>query len=79
MTGVSREVPIDAPKDKVWATLANLGAIQNYNPMVARSYYTSDTRTGVGANPPLRFLTGRVGGGTGGSLGGRQRIQHRSV
>lgn len=55
MTGVLREVKIDAPKDKVWATLADLAAIQNYNPMVARSYYTSDTRTGTGATRHCDF------------------------
>lgn len=55
MTGVSREVQLDAPKDKVWTTLVNLGAIQNYNPMVARSYYTSETRTGIGATRHCDF------------------------
>lgn len=55
MTGVLREVKIDAPKDKVWATLADLAAIQNYNPMVARSYYSSDTRTRIGATHHCDF------------------------
>lgn len=55
MPGVLREVQIDAPKDKVWSTLANLGTIQNYNPMVAKSYYTSEARTGVGASRHCDF------------------------
>ena len=50
MTRVSHSIRIEAPTEDVWATLADLGAIQDYNPGVSRSYYTSEQREGVGAS-----------------------------
>ncbi len=55
MPSVSRAVQIEASKDQVWLTLADLGAIQNYNPMVVKSYYTSDSRAGIGATRHCDF------------------------
>jgi len=55
MPSISRVVQIDAPKDQVWMTLADLGAIQNYNPMVTKSHYTSETRAGIGATRHCDF------------------------
>lgn len=49
MSQVSGQTRINAPAEKVWATLADLAAVQNYSPGVAKSYYTSDDKEGVGA------------------------------
>lgn len=50
MTTITHEVRINAPKEKVWAILADLGGIQTFNPNVSKSYYTSDSKEGVGAS-----------------------------
>jgi carbon monoxide dehydrogenase subunit G len=49
MSRINSEIEINAPREKVWAVLADLGAIQNFNPGVKKSYYTSEAREGVGA------------------------------
>jgi carbon monoxide dehydrogenase subunit G len=50
MTRFSNEIRIDAPKETVWAKIADLGAIQEYHPGVSSSHYTSEEREGVGAS-----------------------------
>ncbi len=44
-----REVWIDAPKEKVWAALADFGNIYVFNPNVPTSYSTSEKTSGLGA------------------------------
>ncbi len=50
MTQLTTEVHIDAPKEKVWEVLANLGDIYKWNPGVASSHWTSEQKQGVGAS-----------------------------
>ncbi|UCC71469.1 MAG: SRPBCC family protein [Gemmatimonadota bacterium] len=50
MTSFSGEIRINAPKEKVWEVIADLGGIQAYHPGVRKSYYTSEQREGVGAS-----------------------------
>lgn len=50
MTSISEEVWIDAPKERVWETIANLGAIQDFHPGVTKSYYNTGPREGLGAS-----------------------------
>ncbi len=50
MTKLSSQVRIEAPAEQVWATLADLAAVQDYSTGVAKAYYTSDVREGVGAS-----------------------------
>lgn len=49
MQHVSKEIHINASKDKVWAALAGLGSVQNFHPGVKKSYYTSTEKAGIGA------------------------------
>ena len=49
MTKVSGHIVINAPKEKVWEVISDLGAISVWHPGVANSYYTSKQREGVGA------------------------------
>ncbi len=49
MTKITGEVKINAPKDKVWPIVADLGAIQVFHPGVSKSYYTSEAKEGIGA------------------------------
>ncbi len=50
MTRISDSVKIDAPKEDVWAAIADLGDIQQFHPGVKKSYYTTEQREGVGAS-----------------------------
>ena len=49
MPKLSSEIQIDAPKEKVWAILADLETVQHYDPAITKAYYTSEVRDGVGA------------------------------
>ncbi len=46
---VTSSTNIDAPQDKVWSTLADLGSIYKWNPGVTHSHSTSDATQGEGA------------------------------
>lgn len=65
MTKLTSAILINAPKEKVWAVLADLGAASAWNPTVTDSHYTSDGREGVGASrrcdlPDGSFVEERV-------------------
>ena len=49
MPRFSTQIRIDAPKEKVWEVLADLGSIYKWNPGVAHSRSTSDSTGGEGA------------------------------
>ncbi len=46
---VTSTINIDAPADKVWSVLADLGGIYKWNPGVAHSHSTSELTQGEGA------------------------------
>ena len=46
---VTSSTNIDAPADKVWSVLADLGSIYKWNPGVAKSHTTSELTQGEGA------------------------------
>jgi uncharacterized protein YndB with AHSA1/START domain len=50
MTQLQHEIHVDAPPEKVWAVLADLEAVQHYNPGVKHAKYASTLREGVGAS-----------------------------
>ena len=50
MATIIKEVEINAPKNKVWPILADIGSVQIYNPGVAKSLSTSEAKTGIGAS-----------------------------
>ena len=55
MTRFHHSLRIAAPLERVWAVLADLEAVQLYNPLVARARYLSDLREGVGASRECEF------------------------
>jgi hypothetical protein len=55
MTTLHHEVKINAAPEKVWAVLADLEAVQHYNPLVAHVRYTSENRESVGASRHCDF------------------------
>ena len=50
MTTMTKDIQINAPKEKVWEILSNMETVQNYDPMVINAFYTSDIKEGVGAS-----------------------------
>lgn len=46
---INYQVHIDAPKDEVWAVIADFGNIANLSPGIKKSYLTSEATGGVGA------------------------------
>ncbi|SMR70651.1 Polyketide cyclase / dehydrase and lipid transport [Aliiroseovarius halocynthiae] len=50
MTTLHHQIKIDAPQELVFATLADLETVDDYNPHVQTAKYISENRTGVGAS-----------------------------
>ena len=50
MSELQHTITINAPPDRVWKVLADLEAVQHYNPTVSRAQYISSNRQGVGAS-----------------------------
>jgi len=49
MATLHHEIRIDAPVDAVWRAIADLAAVDKFNPLVASARYISQQREGVGA------------------------------
>ena len=58
MTRLTGEIQINAPKEKVWDILADLGKVHIWNPVIANAYYTSEATDGVGAARHCDFPDG---------------------
>ncbi len=56
MTTITQEIRINAPKEHVWAILADLGAVQRFHPGVKKSYYSTTQKEGVGASRVCELL-----------------------
>lgn len=55
MTTIERSIVIAAAQSEVWDKLADLGAIQDFNPGVKKSFYNTDIETGEGAGRICEF------------------------
>jgi len=55
-TLITGKVAIDAPKQKVWDALADFGNVQAMSPNIAKSYLTSDQKSGVGMERHCDFV-----------------------
>jgi hypothetical protein len=61
MTTIRHEIEAQCPPERVWTLLANLEAVQTYNPGVREAKIRGDRRTGVGATRVCELLPrGRV-------------------
>ena len=69
MGTLHHEIRIDAPVAAVWRVLADIEAVQHYNPTVASARCTSSAR-GRGGRPPLRPQAEGLGQGAGHCMGG---------
>jgi len=59
MTTLENEITIAAPREKVWAILTDLGALDAYDPTVANAEVTSAQLSGVGASRKVDMADGR--------------------
>lgn len=59
MNRVRATTTIEAPPERVWATLADLGSISRWNPGVRSSEVTSGARSGEGARRHCELPGGR--------------------
>ena len=61
MTTLHHEIDAACPPESVWAVLADLEAVQHYNPTVRAAAVRGNRRTGVGAERVCELLpSGRV-------------------
>jgi uncharacterized protein YndB with AHSA1/START domain len=61
MTTIHHEIEAACPPERVWAVLADLEAVQHYNPTVRTAAIKSERRTGVGTERVCELLPkGRV-------------------
>ena len=58
MTRVTSEIRIDAPREKVWDVIADLGSVSVWNPFLSNSYYTSEAKEGLEAARHCDFPDG---------------------
>ena len=58
-TSIKNEISIAAPKERIWAILADVGALDQYDPTVESSEVTSASSTGVGASRKVNMADGR--------------------
>ena len=49
MATITRQVRIDASKEKTWEVLADFGAVANWAPTILQSHSTTEANGGVGA------------------------------
>lgn len=55
MTTITKKLEINAPQEKVWEVISNLGAVQDYNPTVKKSYYNTEIKSEIGAGRICEF------------------------
>ena len=60
MTDVTREVRIQAPKEKVWDIIKYFAGVQAYGNQVIKSYPTSEATGGLGATRHCDLTNGTV-------------------
>ena len=56
-TVIERSIVINAPKDKVWAALADFGNVQNLSPNIKKSYLMTDEVVGLGSTRHCDFYS----------------------
>ena len=61
MATFSKQIKINAPKNRVWEILSDLGGIYKWNPGVSNSYLTSDDSDGEGGSRHCDLQNGKGG------------------
>lgn len=58
MTRILVETRVDAPRERVWDIIADLGAVSTWHPALADSRYTSEAKEGLEASRRCDFPDG---------------------
>lgn len=58
MTTLHNEITIDAPLEKVWGILADVGELDRYDPTVRKSTVTSVAKSGIGSSRKVDMKDG---------------------
>lgn len=59
MTKLHNEIVINAPVEKIWKILVNVGELGNYDPTVLKSSLTSANKEGLGASRKVDMKDGK--------------------
>ena len=59
MTKLHHEIIINAPIEKIWKILANVGELDNYDPTVLKSTVTSPSAEGIGTSRKVDMKDGK--------------------
>lgn len=59
MTTLHNEITINAPIEKIWAALANIEELENYDPTVKKSTPTTPAKTGADASRKVDMRDGK--------------------
>lgn len=59
MTTLHNEIIINAPIEKIWAALANIEELENYDPTVKKSSALTAEKSGVGASRKVDMRDGK--------------------
>lgn len=59
MTKLHNEITINAPIEKIWKLLADVGELDKYDPLVQKATVTSSSPTGIGASRKVAMKDGK--------------------
>ncbi len=59
MTKIENEITINAPIEKIWEALTNVGELDKYDPTVKKSTVLSQTTKGIGASRKVIMKDGK--------------------
>ncbi len=59
MTKLHNEITINAPVEKIWKILANVGELDHYDPTITKSTVTSTNADGLGASRKVDMKDGK--------------------
>jgi len=59
MATLQNEIIIDAPIEKIWETLTNIGELEKYDPTVKKCTVLSETTKGIGASRKVTMKDGK--------------------
>jgi len=59
MATIRNEIIIDAPIEKIWEALSNVGELEKYDPTVKKCAVLSETRKGIGASRKVTMKDGK--------------------
>jgi ribosome-associated toxin RatA of RatAB toxin-antitoxin module len=59
MATIQNEIRINAPMERIWEALADIGRLDQYDPTVKKCSLVTESRTGLGAKRRVEMLDGK--------------------